>query len=132
MSGPTHNKGNTLDLVFTIGLNISNVCFEELSVSDHKAVLFVMSLDNAYVQGKRVKTSRILNGAAVEKFVTAFDSNVLVSHVDDVDCLVNAFNTHCSAILDDVAPMVTRSSLAVNTSPWLTEDTRILKRLSQS
>ncbi|KAI9525154.1 hypothetical protein NQZ68_009352 [Dissostichus eleginoides] len=41
---------------------------------------------------------------------------------------VNAFNSHCSAILDYVAPMVTRSSLAVNTSPWLTEDTRILKR----
>ena len=28
VSGPTHNKGNTLDLVFTIGLKVSNVCIE--------------------------------------------------------------------------------------------------------
>ena len=75
VSGPTHNKGNTLDLVFTIGLNISNVCIEELSVSDHKAVLFVMSLDNAYVQGKRVKTLHILNSAAVEKCVPPIIQN---------------------------------------------------------
>lgn len=128
VSGPTHSKGNTLDLVFTIGLNISNVCTEELFVTDHKCVLFNVSLDNAYVPGKRVKTSRILNGSAVENFVAVFDSNVLVSHNEDVDCLVNAFNAYCSAILDDVAPLVTRSVSSVNTSPWLTEDIRKLRR----
>lgn len=35
VSGPTHNKGHTLDLVFTLGLNIDSICSEDIFISDH-------------------------------------------------------------------------------------------------
>jgi len=123
-----HNKGNTLDLVFTIGLEISNVCTEDLTVSDHKCVLFNLSFDNDFVPEKRIKSSRIVNSLAVEDFAASFNSNVLVSPADDVDCLLHVFNTHCAAILDDVAPLVTRSVRPVNSSPWLNNEICELRR----
>ena len=36
MSGPTHV--HTLDLVFTLGLNIDCICFEDIFISDHHSV----------------------------------------------------------------------------------------------
>jgi len=36
VSGPTHDKGHLLDLVFSHGLNIDDVCTEDVYVSDHK------------------------------------------------------------------------------------------------
>lgn len=35
VSGPTHNKGHTLDLVFSLGLNIKGLCVVDSHVSDH-------------------------------------------------------------------------------------------------
>lgn len=128
VSGPTHNRGNTLDLVFTLGLKASNVCTEELLVTDHKCVLFNLSFDNDFVPVKRIKSSRIVNSLAVENFTVSFDSNVLVSPDDDVDCLVHVFNSHCAAILDDVAPMVTRTVRPANSSPWLNDEIRDFRR----
>ena len=128
VSGPTHIKGNTLDLVFTLGLKVSMVGTEELSETDHKCVLFNLYVDNDYVPVKRVKSSRILNSLAVENFSAAFDRNILDSCQDDVESLVHVFNTHCAAILDDVAPLVTRSVPAVSASPWINEEIRTLKR----
>lgn len=40
VSGPTHVRGNTLDLVFTLGLMIDSVASEELPVTDHDCILF--------------------------------------------------------------------------------------------
>lgn len=122
VSGPTHAKGNTLDLVFTTGLKINSICTEELTVSDHYCVLFNTLFDNDVVLGKRVKCSRVINSLTANKFASKFDSNIVnPSHVD-IDLMVNSFNTHCSSILDEVAPMVTRKLLAVNHSPWLNEN----------
>ena len=123
VSAPTHNKGNTLDLVFTIGLKVSNVCIEELLVSDHKCVLFNVSFVNDFVPERGVKTSRIVNSTAIANFKARFVDNALVSPGDDVNCLVNSFNILCASIMDDVAPLVTRSVRPVNPSPWLDNNT---------
>ena len=77
VTGPTHVKGNTLDLVFTFGLNVCNVHTEDLLVTDHRGVLFSVSFDNDFLPKKRLKSSRIVNSAAVAGFTAAFDSNVL-------------------------------------------------------
>ena len=128
VSGPTHTKGNTLDLVFTLGLKVSKVGSEDLCESDHKCVLFNLAFDNDYSPARRVKSSRILNRLAVENFSAAFDRNILLSCQDDVESLARAFNIHCSAILDDVAPLVTRTVPAINSTPWINEEIRTLKR----
>ena len=40
VSGPTHTKGHTLGLDFSLGLNIAHVCVEDVCVSDHSCVFF--------------------------------------------------------------------------------------------
>lgn len=40
VAGPTHNHGHTLDLVFTLGLNINSLCIEDIFVLDHKCIVF--------------------------------------------------------------------------------------------
>lgn len=40
VSGPTHTKGHTLDLVFSLGLHIDNVCVEDVHLSDIHCVFF--------------------------------------------------------------------------------------------
>lgn len=47
---------------------------------------------------------------------------------DDVDTLVGVFNAHCAAILDDTAPLVTRSVRLTNPSPWMNDEIYELRR----
>jgi len=35
VSGPTHEHGHTLDLVFSLGITIRDICVEEMAISDH-------------------------------------------------------------------------------------------------
>ena len=79
VSGPTHTGGHTLDLVFTLGLNIDSICSEELYVTDHECVLCNLSFNSDSLPSKCVKCSRI----SAEKFSAAFvPSAVLSSHAD--------------------------------------------------
>lgn len=128
VSGPTHVKGNTLDLVFTVGLKVNMFGTEEMSVTDHKCVLFNVLFDNDFVRGKRVKSLRVINSLAVEKFSSGFNSNILESSLDNIDGMVDHFNSHCLGILDEVAPLVTRKVLSVNHSPWLNDNIRDFRR----
>ena len=47
VSGPTHVRGNTLDLVFTLGLMIDSVASEELPVTDHDCILLILTAQAA-------------------------------------------------------------------------------------
>lgn len=77
VSGPTPIRGQTLDLVFTLGLNIDCLCLEELRVTDHKCVLFLsFNLDS--VPGKPADRSRIINRLLAEKFSAAFLSTLML------------------------------------------------------
>ena len=40
VSGPTHDHGHTLDLVFSLGITIDNICVEEMAISDHMTIRF--------------------------------------------------------------------------------------------
>jgi len=59
VSGPTHSKGHTLDLVLSYGVNINNVCIEDVFVSDHNCILFDLICDEDPL--KRASRSRLIN-----------------------------------------------------------------------
>ena len=104
MSGPTHIRGHTLVLIFTLGLNIDSICSEKLHVTDHECVLFNLSFNLDFLPSKRVNCFRILNCLSAKKFSAAFHPSAVLSSHTDVACLVHSFNTHCSTVLDKVAP----------------------------
>lgn len=61
VSGPTHRAGHTLDLVFSHGLTIENVCLEDYLVSDHKCVLFDVTCNTDLLPPNHMSHRRIIN-----------------------------------------------------------------------
>lgn len=51
--GHTHNKGHMLDLVFSYGVNINNVCIEDVLISDHNCIFFDLMCDEDPLTAKR-------------------------------------------------------------------------------
>lgn len=67
-SGPTHIKGHTLDLVFSLGLQIENVCVEDVHVSDHSCVFFQLNFPLDLLPLRPRAQRRIINKDVTEKF----------------------------------------------------------------
>lgn len=44
VKGPTHEKGHTLDLVFSLGLNIDQLCVKDSHVIDHSWTLWCLTI----------------------------------------------------------------------------------------
>ncbi|XP_013881019.1 uncharacterized protein LOC106530015 [Austrofundulus limnaeus] len=132
VSGSTHEKGHTLDLVLTYGLHgeVREIC--DSGISDHLPVLSEFNiLTSARDQRKAVHSRRIFNTQTASQFSAAFiDSQLSSAEFNfggNVDQLLDDFNSVCSAILDDIAPFKTKR-VSASTEPWLNELTRTLRR----
>jgi len=79
-----HNKKHTLDLVLSRGLNTSNICIEDVFLSDYKCILFDLAYNEDPLPVSRVSCSRMVNRLAVENFSTYFDSSLVFISDDDV------------------------------------------------
>ncbi|KAK0140528.1 hypothetical protein N1851_022497 [Merluccius polli] len=117
--GPTQIRDHTMDLVFTLGLNMDSICSEELLVTDHECVLFNLSFILDSLPSKCVNCSRIKLPLSRERSVDFHT---------DVASLVHSFNTHYSAVLDKVAPIKMRLVPFVDSSPWLNYTIRCFRR----
>ena len=129
VTGPTHNQGHTLDLVFTLGLNINNLHLGEFFLSDHKYILFNIDFIAEIEPTKRPTSSRTLNSSSAERFSSVFSelSKDMILPTDTND-LVTCFNRRCLSALDLVAPLKTKKLRVGAPSPWLNDDIRSLKR----
>uniref|UniRef100_A0A8C6KI16 Reverse transcriptase domain-containing protein n=1 Tax=Nothobranchius furzeri TaxID=105023 RepID=A0A8C6KI16_NOTFU len=126
VSGPTHTRGHTLDLVFTLSLNADSVCPEDVYISDHHCIFFNLSVSASPPPARRMVSSRFLNESTASNFSAAFDPPC--SSDNDPDSLTSQFNKHCLSILDNICPVRTRSVPAVNPTPWFNDSLRSLKR----
>lgn len=68
VSGPTHTKGHTLDLVFSLGLNIDQLSVMDINVTDHCCIFFNLSSNVDCLPCKPMSQRRIINEITVEKF----------------------------------------------------------------
>ncbi|KAF7229196.1 transcript variant X3, partial [Nothobranchius furzeri] len=71
VSGPTHTRGHTLDLVFTLGSNADSVCPEDVYISDHHCIFFNLSVSASPTLARRMVSSRFLNESTASNFSTA-------------------------------------------------------------
>ena len=117
VSGLTHIRGHTLDLVFTHGLSIDSICSEVLPITDHSCVLFNLSFKLDSLPSKSLKCSHILNHLTAGQFSATFNPSAELFPQADIDCLVESFNSHCSTILDNVAPYKLQPVPSINSSP---------------
>ena len=73
VTAPTHEKGHTLDLVLSLGLNvcISEIC--DVPISDHLPVMFTLTLPGAQASTPTpARRLRALNPLTASQFSVAF------------------------------------------------------------
>lgn len=115
---PTHNKGHTLDLVISKGLNISKVSVIDVALSDHSCVFFecVISLEKRNTLSE-VITRRCISENTSELFIQTFSSTPVLSGVS-VNELVDLFNIKTKNVIDAIAPMKVKVVAGKKRSPW--------------
>ena len=134
VTGPTHEKGHTLDLVLSCGLSL---CVDEICdtacISDHMPVIFTTTIPCATaktcVATRRLRT---LNPQTASKFSILFGQSELVGSWNvicalSVEDLLDTYNSTCMDILDSVAPFRVKRIKAL-VEPWLNDSTRALRR----
>ena len=72
ITGPTHNKGHTLDLVLTHGISLKDIKAIDFPPSDHKALFFKTMLPSLPLQPLRSSRSRSFKPNSSHQFQEAF------------------------------------------------------------
>ncbi len=131
VTGPTHEKGHTLDLVLSCGLciTINEIC--DTGISDHLPVLFTVVVPNSEISTCASSRSfRAINPLTASQFSSVFKDSLLYN-LDDCDLSVEEFTVLfdciCTEILDSVAPLRKKHPKVVS-EPWLNDTTRSLRR----
>ena len=127
VSEPTHQKGHTLDLVFTLGVVLSNLCVKDAHLSDHSCVTFNLFFTPDPTPSRGSSRRRIIAENTAARFSAMFNKDLHLG-CDSVDSLMSRFNSHCVSLLDEVAPMKTNVISKKSVCPWLTESIRNMKR----
>jgi len=117
VKGPTHNRGHTLDLIVSKGLNISKVVVTDVALSDHSCDFFESSITVHTVVKKEETTRRHLTENAQEMFAQIFSPSLAHANFS-VNELVDHFNSKITNVMDAIAPIKTKEVSCNKTSPW--------------
>lgn len=77
VSGPTHNRGHTLHLVFTHGLTIPSLAVEQMGISDHLRVRFSTLFPPFTKPQLPASYSCIINPSTASKYSDAYITSSL-------------------------------------------------------
>ena len=133
VSGPTHNCGHTLDLIIDRE-DESLLCGNQEIISDvpsdHSLVICRLNLP------KPNPTKMIINRRNLHKVnLNLWREDILKSRLHiplsgatDVDNLVDQYNNVLLKLIENHAPVVTRSVTVRSNSPWYTTELRLLKQ----
>ncbi len=130
VSGPTQQKGHTLDLILSYGLPFFNVQVHDAVFSDHMPVLFNFTVPcQSRKQCVYVCKFHILKPFTPAQFSSAFNNSAL-SDMNSVclstEQLTLLFLSTCTGILDSIAPLKAVSPKP-QSEPWL-KTTRAARR----
>lgn len=131
VTGPTHNHGNTLDLIFTKDITTDLPSILQVPVSDHSCIFFNLHPLALTTRSELIPHSfRIINNNVKSLFADLLPdklesfSNTAMS----VNVLTDSLNTTLSETLDTLAPLRTSRGTRSKSVPWFSDHTRSLKR----
>ncbi len=102
--GPTHNRGHTLDLLISRGLNISSIVIKDIALSDHFCIFFDI-LISVTTESRSVSVrKRCINENTSALFMKAISLTPSIS-ADSVDLLLDSFNSKVKNVIDGIAPI---------------------------
>ncbi|KAF7249282.1 Peroxisome proliferator-activated receptor gamma coactivator 1-beta [Varanus komodoensis] len=135
--GPTHERGHTLDLVFTTGqeeddLRVRNLCLTPLSWSDHLLVRFVLESGlSLYKSADPIVWARPRSRMDPDGFLKALGEFPADKTGAPVEALVELWNGEMTRAVDTIAPKHPLPPGRVRSSPWYTPELRAMKRVGR-
>ncbi len=111
VSGPTQERGHTLDLVLSFGLPVRNLEICDAVFSDHMPVLFDIALACNTVETRAaIRLCRIINPSTAVKFTSVFSQNCAIpqSICSDSEAISSWLHSTCQTVMDTVAPLKIR------------------------
>ena len=132
ITGSTHSKGHTLDLLLSHGLPLNNLNVVDFPPSDHKAILFQSLFPIPTTLPPKSYRARSFKPNSSHLFKEAFPAVAPISPPPvqlSVDALVNDFNSTCTHILDSIAPFKIKL-VQPKSGIWENEHTRGIRKLN--
>ncbi len=124
VSGPTHKRGHTLDLVITRSSEdvVSDIYVSAPVIADHSAIHFKLACSKPGFERKTI-TFRRLKSIDLKSFSQDILSSPLHSNRENtLECLVNQYQNVLSDILDKHAPLRTKVVTIRPSAQWYTPD----------
>ena len=122
---PTHNSGNTIDLIFTeylTNLELKNISSGP-SFSDHHTILVNVNIHKQKV--KRIEKSfQNWKKGDLDKLCDKLDLNNLDYNTEYLPQFLNEFENKITEVLNSEVPMKLCKKIERNTQPWFNEDLR--------
>ncbi|KAF7247959.1 putative RNA-directed DNA polymerase from transposon BS [Varanus komodoensis] len=137
VTGPTHERGHSLDLVFSTGqeeggLRVSNLCLTPLSWSDHFLVRFVLESDFSLCKGADpIVWVRPRSRMDPEGFLKALGEFPADKTGAPVEALVELWNGEMTRAVDTIAPKHPLPPGRAHSSPWYTPELRAMKQVGR-
>ncbi|KAF7243480.1 putative RNA-directed DNA polymerase from transposon BS, partial [Varanus komodoensis] len=137
VTGPTHERGHTLDLVFSMGqeegdLRVRNLCLTPLSWSDHFLVRFELESNLSLCKGEDpIVLVRPRSGMDPDVFLKALGEFPVDKAGAPVDALVELWNGDMTRDIDTIAPKRPLLPGRARSSPWYTPELRAMKRVGR-
>ncbi len=123
---PTHSKGHTLDLVCCSGVTPLDCTATAIPISDHKLLSFNVNVTFSRSKQQCSMTFHIkkINPSAFTVAITDLPHS---DHLSSSDELVSFYHSELQQLLDNFAPLKTRTVSFTNSAPWFTPKLRQLK-----
>ncbi len=135
VSGPTHCRNHTLDLILSHGIDVSGVEILQQSddISDHYLVLCKLHIAKTVNSTPCYKYGRTITSRTKDCFVSNLpDLSQFLSISNSSEQLDDVTETmDFSSTLDTVAPLRLRKIKEKSPTPWYNEHTRTLKRAAR-
>ncbi len=130
VTGPTHENGHTIDLVFTrTDEYLIDDCYvDENFMSDHYVICFTLNMPKP----KQMKvTSTLRDYGKIDQDVFTVSLDNFTTNCPDVNDCNTVFDWYVSGIttlLDTFAPVTTRTRLVKNRMPWYNESIHLARQ----
>lgn len=118
----THQRGNTLDLVITAGVNINNVSITESPLSDHHCIFLDTVFTTTTTKKGTTTYKRLLDDKAQSKFSDIIRLYKPQNPNSSLNEMVESLNVALSSALDTVAPLKAKKKSTSRSSPWLSHN----------
>uniref|UniRef100_A0A4W6F8H6 Reverse transcriptase domain-containing protein n=1 Tax=Lates calcarifer TaxID=8187 RepID=A0A4W6F8H6_LATCA len=129
---PTHCGGNTLDLILSRGIEVSNLTISPVTsvISDHFLIKFDATLVCPPKIVSNISSTRHIGPATLTVLSEQLPEVLapFTTAIGSVDNCTRDLNTTLSSLLDSVAPLTTKIKQPKRSTPWFTDDTRALKQ----